>query len=105
MTCQRASPHLPGNNNPSNVWVPETSSTSRHLLIFVEEAADVVVSLDLADVPLDDRTWQDIVDQARSLIPRFTPEWTDHNPSDPSVASAFTCPVPHDTFAGSVMSA
>lgn len=32
--------------------------------------------------PLDDRTWQDIVDQARSLIPSFAPEWTDHNPSD-----------------------
>ena len=31
---------------------------------------------------LDDRTWQDIVDQAKTLIPKFAPEWTDHNPSD-----------------------
>ena len=31
---------------------------------------------------LDDRTWQDIVDEARSLIPKYAPEWTDHNPSD-----------------------
>jgi hypothetical protein len=30
--------------------VPETLSTSCHLLVFVEEAADAVVSLDLADV-------------------------------------------------------
>lgn len=31
---------------------------------------------------LDDRTWQDIVDEARALIPKYAPEWTDHNPSD-----------------------
>lgn len=31
---------------------------------------------------LDDRKWQDIVDQARALIPLYAPEWTDHNPSD-----------------------
>ncbi|MDJ0597830.1 MAG: baseplate J/gp47 family protein [Crocosphaera sp.] len=31
---------------------------------------------------LDDRTWQEIVDQAKSLIPTYAPEWTDHNPSD-----------------------
>lgn len=31
---------------------------------------------------LDDRTWQEIVDQARELIPTYAPEWTDHNPSD-----------------------
>ncbi len=35
---------------------------------------------------LDDRTWQDIVDQARALIPTYAPEWTDHNPSDPGIA-------------------
>jgi len=34
---------------------------------------------------LDDRTYQDIVNQAKSLIPRYTPEWTDHNLSDPGV--------------------
>ena len=31
---------------------------------------------------LDDRTWQDLVDQMRALIPRYAPGWTDHNPSD-----------------------
>jgi len=34
---------------------------------------------------LDDRRFQDIVDQAKSLIPRYCPEWTDHNVSDPGV--------------------
>lgn len=34
---------------------------------------------------LDDRTFQDIVDEARTLIPRFCPEWTDHNLSDPGI--------------------
>ena len=36
----------------------------------------------LAPPNLDDRAWQDIVDEARALIPRYNPEWTDHNPSD-----------------------
>jgi hypothetical protein len=31
---------------------------------------------------LDDRKWQDIVDEAKALIPKYAPEWTDHNPSD-----------------------
>ena len=31
---------------------------------------------------LDDRTWQDLVDQMRALIPQYTPAWTDNNPSD-----------------------
>jgi predicted phage baseplate assembly protein len=31
---------------------------------------------------LDDRTWQELVDQARALIPKYAPKWTDHNPSD-----------------------
>jgi predicted phage baseplate assembly protein len=31
---------------------------------------------------LDDRTWQDLVDEMRALIPRYAPGWTDHNPSD-----------------------
>ncbi len=31
---------------------------------------------------LDDRTWQDILDEAKALIPKYAPEWTDHNPSD-----------------------
>ena len=35
---------------------------------------------------LDDRSFQDIVDEAKRLIPKYAPEWTDHNLSDPGVA-------------------
>lgn len=34
---------------------------------------------------LDDRKFQDIVSEARSLIPRYCPDWTDHNLSDPGI--------------------
>jgi predicted phage baseplate assembly protein len=34
---------------------------------------------------LDLRDFQDIVDEARKLIPRYCPEWTDHNISDPGI--------------------
>ncbi len=39
----------------------------------------------LPDPQLDDRRFQDIVDEAKMLIPRYCPEWTDHNVSDPGV--------------------
>ncbi len=32
---------------------------------------------------IDDRKFQDLVDEARARIPRYTPEWTDHNENDP----------------------
>jgi predicted phage baseplate assembly protein len=35
---------------------------------------------------LDDRRFQDIVDEAKRLIPRYCPAWTDHNLSDPGIA-------------------
>ena len=35
---------------------------------------------------LDDRRFQDIVDEAKRRISRLCPEWTDHNVSDPGVA-------------------
>lgn len=35
---------------------------------------------------LDDRSFQDIVDEAKRLIPRYCPEWTNHNVADPGVA-------------------
>jgi predicted phage baseplate assembly protein len=35
---------------------------------------------------LDDRVFQDIVDEAKRLIPQYCPEWTNHNVSDPGVA-------------------
>lgn len=34
---------------------------------------------------LDDRRFADIVREARTLIPRYAPEWTDHNESDPGI--------------------
>lgn len=34
---------------------------------------------------LDDRTYTDLVAEARALIPHVQPEWTNHNPSDPGV--------------------
>jgi predicted phage baseplate assembly protein len=38
------------------------------------------------DAPtLDDRSFEELYEEARSLIPRYTPEWTDHNEVDPGV--------------------
>jgi predicted phage baseplate assembly protein len=34
---------------------------------------------------LDDRRWADLVEEARSLIPRAAPRWTDHNVHDPGM--------------------
>ena len=34
---------------------------------------------------LDDRTFQDIVDEAKKRIPHYCKEWTDHNVSDPGI--------------------
>jgi hypothetical protein len=34
---------------------------------------------------LDDRTFQDLVDEAKRLIPTYCPGWTDHNVSDPGI--------------------
>jgi predicted phage baseplate assembly protein len=34
---------------------------------------------------LDDRSWKQIVDEAVRLIPRYCPEWTNHNSSDPGI--------------------
>lgn len=35
---------------------------------------------------LDDRSFNDIVAEAKARIPRYTPEWTDYNPGDPGIA-------------------
>jgi predicted phage baseplate assembly protein len=35
---------------------------------------------------IDDRTYADLVSEARTRIPRYTPEWTDLNESDPGIA-------------------
>lgn len=34
---------------------------------------------------LDDRTFADLADEARALIPILDPSWTNHNPSDPGI--------------------
>lgn len=34
---------------------------------------------------LDDRRFQELVDEAKRAIPRYCPEWTDHNVHDPGV--------------------
>lgn len=31
---------------------------------------------------LDDRRYKELVEEARELIPKYAPQWTDHNPSD-----------------------
>ncbi|MUT65921.1 putative baseplate assembly protein [Paenibacillus sp. NEAU-GSW1] len=39
----------------------------------------------LPKLPLDDRSYADIVDQARRMIPKRVPEWTDENAHDPGI--------------------
>jgi predicted phage baseplate assembly protein len=34
---------------------------------------------------LDDRTFADLMAEARALIPSLAPAWTNHNPSDPGI--------------------
>jgi len=34
---------------------------------------------------LDDRTFKDLVEECLLRIPRYCPEWTNHNPSDPGI--------------------
>jgi hypothetical protein len=34
---------------------------------------------------LDDRRFVDLVKEARSLIPTYAPDWTNHNPTDPGI--------------------
>jgi predicted phage baseplate assembly protein len=34
---------------------------------------------------LDDRRWTDLVEDGRSQIPRYAPQWTDHNIHDPGI--------------------
>ncbi len=34
---------------------------------------------------LDSRRWADMVEEGRSLIPRYAPNWTDHNVHDPGI--------------------
>jgi hypothetical protein len=34
---------------------------------------------------LDDHTWNDLVEEGRSLIPTFAPDWTNYNAADPGI--------------------
>src|SRR5215471_3054441 len=34
---------------------------------------------------LDDRNYTDLVQEALLMLPRYAPEWTNHNPSDPGI--------------------
>jgi predicted phage baseplate assembly protein len=43
------------------------------------------MTMQVTERRLDLRNFQDIVDEAKRLIPRYCPEWTDHNVSDPGV--------------------
>jgi hypothetical protein len=42
----------------------------------------------LPHVRLDDRNWNELVAQARALIPSSAPGWTDHNAHDPGITLA-----------------
>ncbi len=35
---------------------------------------------------LDDRTWSDLAEEGRNIIPRYAPEWTDFNIHDPGIS-------------------
>jgi predicted phage baseplate assembly protein len=39
----------------------------------------------IPNIKLDERSFQDLVDEAKLRIPKYTPEWTNHNVSDPGV--------------------
>ena len=39
----------------------------------------------LPDIQLDDRTFEQLQIELRRRIPAYTPEWTDHNESDPGI--------------------
>src|SRR3954454_16177072 len=39
----------------------------------------------LPQIELDDRSFQDLVNEARMRITRNCPEWTEHNVSDPGI--------------------
>ena len=41
--------------------------------------------MSLPQMKLDDRQFQDIVDEAKRRIAKINPEWTDHNVSDPGI--------------------
>lgn len=49
------------------------------------EVVDFDFLTQLPKSDLDDRTFKDLVDECLLRLPRYCPEWTNHNPSDPGV--------------------
>ena len=45
--------------------------------------ANLIHNLPIPD--LDDKTFEELVDEARAKIPLYAPKWTDHNLSDPGI--------------------
>src|SRR5262249_3167191 len=45
-----------------------------------------VAAMTLPAPNLDDRRFQDLVEEAKRLIPIYCPDWTDHSLSDPGIA-------------------
>ena len=43
------------------------------------------IDLTLPIPDLDDKSFDQLIDDARSLIPLYAPQWTDHNASDPGI--------------------
>ena len=52
---------------------------------YVIPAGGLSVAWRLPAPNLDDRRFQDLVDDAKRLVQQRCPEWTDHNVSDPGV--------------------
>ena len=62
-----------GTNDPRNLVFP----------FYTIPAGGVTVPLPHPN--LDDRRFQDLVDDAKRMVQQRCPEWTDHNVSDPGV--------------------
>jgi len=45
--------------------------------------AELIHNLPIPD--LDDKTFEELVEEARTRIPLYAPGWTDHNLSDPGI--------------------
>src|SRR6202043_1874643 len=69
----------PGEQRPPQPRVP----LLRHPIRTLGSTGAFVVTLPAPN--LDDRRFQDLVDDAKRLVQQRCPEWTDHNVSDPGV--------------------